>query len=253
MFVFGAGKIFAIPLSDALGNDIATPTPVQIGTMQEMTLDFSGDSKELYGDKQFAVAIARGKVKVDGKFKGAKLSGRTLNSLFFGQTITDGTMGSIREADTPTVIPATPHAITPTYAPGTFVADMGVLDAAGQPMTRVAASPATGEYSVSGSGVYTFATADEGDSVFINYHTTISGVAAGHIAVKNLPMGYAPKFKAFMQTTFEGKRALVILHACVAAKLAMFSTKLDDFSVPEIAYTGQSDAADNVAEIYIQE
>ncbi len=35
---FGAGDFFAVPLSDAQGNAITNPTPIQIGAMQEMSL-----------------------------------------------------------------------------------------------------------------------------------------------------------------------------------------------------------------------
>lgn len=104
-----------------------------------------------------------------------------------------------------------------------------------------------------GAGVYTFATADAGKQVFINYHYTATASSAKKISVQNLPMGYAPSFKAYMQTSFQGKKALVVMYQATSNKLSMFATKQDDFSVPEFDLSAQSDASNNVADIYVQE
>ena len=63
MIQFGAGSLFAIPTHDANGAAITTPTPIQFGTLQEVGLDASFDSKKLYGNKQFPIAVARGTFK----------------------------------------------------------------------------------------------------------------------------------------------------------------------------------------------
>jgi hypothetical protein len=252
-FIFGAGDFYGVPLSDAAGNAIVNPTPVKIAAVQEIGLDFSGDLKELYGQNQFALAVARGKVKVSGKVKGAQINGAALNSLFFGQTIASGTMGAAYTDLTGSAIPSTPYQLVaaPPNA-GTWLADLGVIDANGVPMTRVATAPATGQYSVA-TGTYTFAAADEGKQVFVNYTYTNASASAQKISVKNIAMGAAPTFKAYMQTTFQGKRALVVLYSATSSKLNMFATKLDDYSIPEFDFSGQSDAANNVADIYVSE
>ena len=112
--IFGAGEFYGVPLLDASGSAIVNPTPVKILTMQEMSLDFSGDQKELYGQNQFAVAVARGKVKVTGKVKGAAVSGAALNSLFFGQTMTDGSLTAVYTDLAGAAIPSTPFTLTVT-------------------------------------------------------------------------------------------------------------------------------------------
>jgi hypothetical protein len=66
------------------------------------------------------------------------------------------------------VIPATPFQVTALAPQGIFAADVGVTKA-GAAMTAVATSPATGQYSVSAAGVYTFAAADTGSAVLISY------------------------------------------------------------------------------------
>lgn len=252
--VFGAGNMYGVPLYDASGNAISNPTPIKIGAMQDMALDFSGDLKELYGQNQFALAIARGKVKVTGKIKGAQIHGAMLNSLFFGQTLASGTTNAINNDLTGQLIPATPFQITVVPpSSGTFVNDLGVLDSNQVPMTAVASAPAVGQYSVTGAGVYLFNTGDVGKKVFINYSYSATVTGAKKLSVQNMAMGAAPSFKAYMETVYQGKRTLVVMYACVANKLNLFSTKLDDFNIPELDFTGQSDAANNVCDIYTSE
>lgn len=251
---FGAGDFFAVPLMDAQGNAISNPTPIQIGSMQEMSLDFSGELKELYGQKQFALAVARGKVKTTGKFKGAQINGAALNSLFFGTGVAAGTMHAVNVDSVGALIPTTPFTITVTPPnTGTFVDDLGVLDSNAVPMTRVASAPATGQYSMS-AGIYTFAAADTGKKVFINYRYSYSLTGAKHISLTNVAMGQTPSFKAYMQTTFQGKRALVMLENVTSTKLQLLSTKLDDFNVPSVDFSAAADASGStLGDIYVQE
>lgn len=64
-------------------------------------------------------------------------------------------------------IPATPFQITPTDG-GQWIADIKVT-IAGVDAVKVAENPATGEYTVDVSGLYTFAAADEGKETVITY------------------------------------------------------------------------------------
>ena len=65
MLSFGAGKLISIPTNDYLGNAIANPTPVLLGTMQDVSVDISVDIKTLYGAKRFPVAVGQGKGKIE--------------------------------------------------------------------------------------------------------------------------------------------------------------------------------------------
>lgn len=241
MKIFGAGEMIGIPLFDALGNIIATPTPVRIGTMQEMSLGFSGDIKELYGQNTFAVEAARGKTKIDGKVKGASISGAALNTLYFGQTLTSpGTQADVYTDTTGSVIPSTPFSVTvvPPNS-GTFTDDRGVMDANDTPFIRVAGTPTTGQYSVGAGGAYTFAAADVGLTVFISFRYTFANTKAKVITIANTAMGAAPAFAVAMITKYGGKRALVELNKVVASQLQFLATKQDDFNVPEFSFSGQ--------------
>lgn len=68
-----------------------------------------------------------------------------------------------------TAIPTTPFQITASPIHGTFDSDLGVTNATtGVSLTKVAAGPVTGQYSVSTAGLYTFAAADVGTSVNVS-------------------------------------------------------------------------------------
>ena len=157
MFEFGAGTLWGFPVG---GNTAANPTPMKFGTLQDVSLDISGDVKQLYGQKQFPEAVARGKCKITGKSKFAAINGKMLNDLFFGQTMPAGMIKTSLDEDI-APIPATPFQITVANA-ATFKQDWGVrYTATGLPLTRVASGPVQGQYSVNTStGVYTFASAD---------------------------------------------------------------------------------------------
>lgn len=251
---FGAGDLFATLLQDAYGNSITNPTPIRVAGLQEMSLDFAGDLKEYFGTNRFALAVAQGKVKTTGKFKGALINGQALNTLFFGSGLSSGTMKALYADTTGTVVPSTPFTITPTVPnTGTWVDDLGVVDATGRVMTRVASAPTTGQYSVS-AGVYTFAAADVGIKMYISFSYTYTLAGAKRIQLLNLPMGYTPMLKIHYMGQFQGKKTLAVLESVVSNKLMLFGSKNDDFSVPEIDFSAQADAAGySLGDIYTQE
>lgn len=241
---FGAGALWGTPLSDANGAAIANPTPVLFGTLQDVSVDISGDVKELYGQNQFAEAVARGKAKIAGKAKFARLNGALINSLFFGQTMTSSIVSNYYDT-TGTAIPGTPFGITPTIpGSGTWSRDLGVRNSSGNPMTRVASAPATGQYSVA-AGVYTFAAVDTGQVVFISFAYTGTSTVAKTSIVQNVAMGNAPTFRCDLLNGFNGNALSLSLFSCVATKLS-FATKLDDFQMPAFDFSAFANPAGQV-------
>lgn len=248
---FGSGILVGTAVTDASGAAITAPTPVQFGALQDASVDFSFDIKELFGQYQFPIAVGRGKGKISGKAKVAQVNGIMINSLLFGQTLTSGTLAEV--IDTVGVaIPATPFQITPTVpGSGTWSVDLGVLDANSKPMTKVVSGPVTGQYSVA-AGVYTFAAADTGQIVRISYQYTATSTLAKKITVSNVLMGYAPTFRADLMIPYAGKQFVVTLPSCISSKFSM-ATKLDDFNIPEFDWSSFADAAGNVAYIGLSE
>jgi hypothetical protein len=109
-----------------------------------------------------------------------------------------------------------------------------VNDINGRPYTRVAAAPATGQYSVT-AGAYLFAAADTGKVVFIAAQYTATSTTAPKIVVPNAIMGSTPTFRAEIYIPYEGKSMIVSLAACVSQKFS-FATKLDDYVIPEFDF-----------------
>ena len=248
---FGAGSLIGTAQTDANGTAIATPTPIQFGILQEASVDMSFDIKELFGQYQFPVAIGRGKGKITGKSKFAQLNGLTINSLFFGQTLTSGELGEVIDT-TGTAIPTTPFTITPTVPnSGTWTVDLGVLDPNGVPMTRVVSGPTTGQYSFA-AGVYTFAAADVAKVVRISFQYTATSTTKKKMTISNVLMGYAPTFRADLMIPYQGKQFVLSLPSCIGSKLS-FATKLDDFMVPEFDWSSFADSAGNVAYLAMAE
>lgn len=245
--VFGAGLLWGTPTMDALGNAITNGTPVLFGTLQDVSVDISYDMKELHGsDGAFAKFVGRGKGKIDCNATFGTIKGAVFSSLFFGQSSSSGLV-SVSYDTVGALIPATPFTITPTPpASGTFQTDLGVINkVTGLALTKVASGPATGQYSVS-AGVYTFAAADTGNLVLINYsYTATSTTGATHSTVSNLPMGYAPTFSAELYTPYQDKSMVLTLNNCIASKLSM-ATKLDDFMMPQFSFSAFADDSSNI-------
>lgn len=241
-YSFGAGVLWATQLTDYTGAAVSLATPLLLGTIQDVSIDISYDSKPLYGQNAFAVANARGKGKVSGKAKFARLDGLLFQSVVSGMPITSSIASMVYDT-TGTPIPTTPFTITPTIpGGGTFARVLSVRDGLGNTYTQVASGPTTGQYSLSG-GVFTFATADSGKTVFIDYAYTGTSTVAKKVLVTNQPMGYAPTFRADFFNPRAGMSLTVF--ACMANKFS-YATKTDDWAINEIDFEGLADGSNNV-------
>ncbi len=238
IFEFGSGVLLGVR------TDIAGATPVNFGLIQECQIDLSFSTKQLYGQYQFPIAVARGEGKMTGKAKMAQVSGLAFNSLFFGQTLAAGQLATaFGEAH---AVPAgTPYTVSATNA-SSFVDDYGVLYAAsGLPLTKVSSAPSQGQYSVT-AGVYTFAAADAGAAILFSYTYTVTG-SGQQLTFANPLLGTTPTFQAQLYQTFQGKPVNIKLFNCVSSKLA-YQTKLEDFVVPELDFDIFANAAGTVFE-----
>jgi hypothetical protein len=254
MFEFGSGTLWGLPVS---GNTAANPTPTKFGTLQDVSLDISGDVKQLYGQKQFPEAVARGKCKITGKAKFAYINGKQLNDIFFGQALGAG-MKQLA-LDEAAIVPATPFQVTVVNA-ATFVndsrGDQGVRYTtgakAGQPLTKVASGPVAGQYSVNAAtGIYTFASADTGAGVIISYMFTVAA-SGTQLNITNQLMGFAPTVQILLEAVYNSNQFNVLLYNAMASKLN-FATKQEDFIIPELDFEAFANAAGQVIDIYSSE
>lgn len=230
MINFGSGKIVAVPKYLADGTPIAVPTPIIMGTLQDVSLDLSVELKTLYGSKRYPIAVGQGKGKTEIKATYAEFDAGILGSLFLGKASSAGIKAAVLDPAA-VAVPATPFQLTVTPpSSGTFVEDLGVFNAdTGVQLTRVASSPATGEYSVNGSGQYTFASADEGDNVKISYE--YSAATGGKVwTLSNETMGYSPSFSVLLQNGYDGKTMVCKLNKAISGQLTV-PLKNDDFGI----------------------
>lgn len=236
-FQFGTGIVIATPSG-------ANATPIRLGTVQDVTMDITYATKLLRGQNQLPIAIARGAQDIKLKLKFAQLVGNLFSSLVLGGTPATGqTLLANQEAH---AIPATPYTVSVTNS-ATAVADQGVQytsgAAAGTYLTRVAASPVTGQYSYA-AGVYTFAAADTLLNVAISY-TYTEATTGNSMLLANQTMGTTPVFQLVYAGIFDGRQAFFQFNAAVANKMA-FAPKLEDFTFPEIDVEIMNDSSGNI-------
>ena len=170
---FGAGALWG-NRTDVTGTGIG---PDQFGILQDVQIDFDWTTKELWGQFQFPVDIARGQGKITGKAKFARIFGAIYGDLFFGQSPAAGQL-TVSENEAANVPATTPFTIAVANASG-YADDLGVYYAnggnAGGRFTRVTTPSAAGQYSVNlATGVYTFAAADANAAVAISYLYNVS-------------------------------------------------------------------------------
>lgn len=233
-FSFGTGQLFSLPVGGG--------APLKVSALQDVSVDFSGDLKELYGQNQFALDVARGKTKIACKAGSGVIDVDLYNSLFFGATTTTGQKKqAFNEAGT---VPATPFQVTVANG-ANFYLDLGVVVAStGVALKQVASAPATGQYSVSNVGVYTFAAADTGMNVLITYLWT--DTASGKtLQITNNLMGNTPKFQAVLSEVYESKFVTLVLYSCVSSKLNM-PLKQDNYTISEFDFSAQDNGSGTV-------
>lgn len=224
MYSFGSGNLFAL-----VG---ALPVARKFGALQEISVDFSVNLKPLYGQKQFPLTVARGQGKIECKAKFGRLNGAMLNDLFFGGSNATGTKIQVNEE--PGTVPGSSTYTVTVANSANFDEDLGVTNATtGIPFTRVAASPAAGQYTVA-AGVYTFAAADANALVLIDY--TYTSASLGNLTtINNQLTGVATPFAVSLAMSYESKPMYLKLLKCVSSKLTM-ATKLEDFTIPDFDF-----------------
>jgi hypothetical protein len=232
-YVFGTGDLFFTA--------VAGSQPLKIGALQDVSVDFSSDVKQLYGQNQFPLDVARGKTKIEGKAASGNIDVSAFNSFFFGDTAETGE--TLRAINEPGTVPAMSTYTVTVDEAATFVQDLGVYDAlTGEPLVQVASMPASGQYSVdSSTGVYTFNMAQASDDMLFNYLYE-SASTGNTMVINNQLMGTTPKFRLVLSQLYNGQTFTLTLYSCVAEKLSL-PLKQDDYLIADFSFQAQANAA----------
>lgn len=246
---FGAGQMFMTPIG-AVDN-----TPVRIGIMQNVSMEFSFDEKPLYGTNQFPEAVARGKAKLSCKCSFAQIDAKAIGTVFLGGTPVVGQEVTIDQEAGSVSTDASHNILVAGHT--NFTADLGVSYATtGQPLKQVTAgSETTACYSVAviggSKGTYSFSAGDSGVAMSISYQKN-DGVTGFKTQITNQRMG---SFIPFQTDLYEinpenvpntqwGAR----LYKCSSSKLTL-ATKQDDWIIPDMDWSCYANPAGVVLEL----
>jgi hypothetical protein len=234
-FHFSTGTLFIKPNGGQLNPN---PTPIRLGTLQDMSGQIKRASESLFGQNQLPDDTAPGQIDITGKASWASIQGvYLLNSFLLGASSTGGT--SIVDNEAHAVPAVTPFTITITPpGSGTFSQDLGVVySASGLQLTCIGATgtPTIGEYTVTAEGEYTFAAADEGAGVLISYQYT---AAAGFntYSFQNQKMGVGPTVSIYLYMPYNNlNRYLVFGNARINS--ISLPTKQKGYVIQELDFT----------------
>ncbi len=228
-YVFSAGALYGRPAGNS-------PTPVQFGSLQGVTIEFAFEQRPSYGRKQFPIHIGRGRGRVSGKADFAQINAAVFGNLFFNTTATTGST---------VVVTGEAHTIT-ANAPGftanmaVFVADLGVVRADnGGIFERVLSAPGAQQYTCNEStGAYAFDANSLTSDVAVEVAYTYTDAGNGKtVAIVNQDQGNAPSFMLVLTSTFNGKQLTMVLDSCQASKLAM-PLRMQDFTIQNMDFQG---------------
>jgi hypothetical protein len=232
---YSSGDLFLVGLT-------ANDTPVRAGILQGINLNFQQEVVRLPGSNTFPEDLAGGPVTLTGDFEHGTLDARVIAKVLAGSTVASGYKKLHKATAT---IPGTPYQLTSAQAAG-FVRDLGVEDANQKPMTKVASSPATGQYSVA-AGVYTFAAADTGLAVSYAHTYTVAG-AGGTVQIVNTALAAPVKCLLGLYNDVDGFG--IELKSALILGLS-WAIKTGQWLLPKMDFEACADSSNAVADIYI--
>lgn len=242
-YAFGSGIMFGRKTG------VATPTPVRFGALQDVSVDISFTTKQLFGQYQYPLAIGRGTAKITGKAKFAQLNAQAFNDLFFNEAAV--TAGEVVTTVAESALPAGNFAVVVHNA--TFAQDLGVANATtGEVFQRVAGVPVgNNNYSCNETtGNYGF-NSTMNVAVLISYNYTDAGNGSNIVLVNQL-LGSAPQFIVVLTEAFQSNALTLQLNACMSSKLTL-TTKLEDFWVQEFDFEAYADASNTIGKLSLQD
>ena len=249
--VFGPGILIATR------TDTSPGIAVNVGFVQEFSIDFTGTTKQLYGQYQFPLVAARGTIKATGKFKCGVNSGLAANNLFYGASFSTAAANLIAwTIDSTYTVSSGSTTALQVGSSLTFDADLGVKNvASGLPFQRVSTgSESSGKYSITtGSpGLYNFVSADTsvtgGLNLKITYTAQNAPAGSQSLLYTNQLIGFTPTFQLDYYTNLNqpsAKPFIIRVYSAILDKEVM-NFKLEDFMNPEFDFSLFANASNQV-------
>ena len=254
-FQGGSGVLIGTP---NIGLLPPNPSPYVFPVLQEVSVEFKGDLKGLYGQYQISMDTLRGKVKITGKGKMIVPTPDVLSQTFFGLAVQEGMQSPVFNESYAPAASITP--INPTAN-----VNLGVLaiylNAAGQPTTEQmtlytgAGAPPIGSYKfvpASGSSPVTnasfvFNASETATTVLISYSwpDTTHGLS---LLISNQLIGEAPQLALSLFNSYKGKRYAVTLNAVMIGSFSI-PTKQEDHWLSDFDFEASADGSGNVGTI----
>ena len=240
-FQGGSGVLIGTPNVGLLATN---PQPTAFPVLQDVSVEFKGDLKGLYGQYQYSLDTLRGKVKVTGKGKMIVPTPDVLSQIFFGLDTTAGVSRPVfNESHTPAASVSTTQI--------TASVNLGVIDGdTGEEMELIttSGSPAVGQYkfvpyNATGpvDASYTFNAAETAETVLLSYSWTDSthGVT---LEMTNQLIGDSPQMSLALFNTYKSKLYSLTLNAVMLGSFSI-PTKQEDHWISDFDFEASADLA----------
>jgi hypothetical protein len=248
--LFGIGALWG-QRTDVNGVPIGVG-PHQFAILQDSSIDFDFEQKDLYSQLGFPLDAARGKGKVSAKSKVARIYTALYADLFFGEAFA---AGEINVSQNELVTLGAGGLYTVSHA-AAFVADLGVfVNAGGQGFLQLSSTaPSNTQYGVSSLGVYTFNTSLSGTVLAISYVYTDAG--GFEFTIHNNLMGFTPTFQSTLyhnNPTLRSTGQMTLrLNTCISSRLT-FPTRVGEYAMPDFDFMAIGDGANIVGVVAFSE
>ena len=259
MFNFGAGRARVIPAGGGL--------PIELGVVQNASVELKVDLKELRGAYRYPIAVADGKGTAMGKIQFHQFWPSGLAAIMSGTQSTGAPQAAIAETGT---VPAVTTFIVTLANGATMVVGSEIVTVivsgspvfytratAGQEAAATTANPTGGKYSITNAGVMTFVVGDASRTVQTTYLYTPSVATANvGVALAQVGMNAAPTFQLTLIGTGKNvytnqPQQFITQFNQVLAPSLKLDFKLDDFTTIDLDYQAFIDASGNLGSFYL--
>ena len=229
--------------SIVFGTGVLAIGEIQVGIVESANIDQKGTLKTLQGGSEFAIASAVTGRTLSGKISFRDLDYALIASLQPGATTTTGSLkAAVNEAGAVTL---SVHTKTVANS-ATFDSNAGVIGPDGRTMTKVAATPALGQYTVA-AGVYTFNASEVGTVRISYFYTSASGTT---VAVANRLTTVAPTFVLKLFTNDDAGDSFGIKVYAVTIPSLSIALASEDFSKQDLEWSAQQDSSGKIYDLY---